>query len=90
MEISRDYVILSWEAPESDGGAPITGYNVEKCDMASGKFVPAGSADSTTYKVKRLFEGAEYNFRVAAENRIGQGDYVVLGSPVVCKLPFGK
>ena len=29
-EVYSDYIVVAWEVPESDGGAPITGYMVER------------------------------------------------------------
>lgn len=64
-------------------------YNIEKCDTSKTTFSSAGTTDNLTFKVKRLFEGSEYKFRVAAENKIGFGEYAESGE-VKCKLPFGK
>lgn len=34
LEVTRQQVHLSWEAPEHDGGSPLTGYQVEKRDVS--------------------------------------------------------
>ena len=90
-EVSKDYVILAWDIPESDGGSPITSYTIEKCDASKGSWFSAGSSekDTLTFKVKKLFEGTDYLFRVAAENKIGLGEFAALTKPVTAKLPFG-
>ncbi len=38
----------------------------------------------------KLFEGNEYKFKVAAENKIGLGPEVETKELVKCKLPYGK
>ena len=91
-DVSRDHVTLTWDAPESDGGAAITSYTIEKCDVSKGSWFSAGTSDNRTltFTARRLFEGTEYSFRVAAENKIGVGEFVALAKPVTAKLPFGK
>ena len=37
----KDFVDLKWEPPKNDGGAPITGYIVEKKEKGTGKWVKA-------------------------------------------------
>ncbi len=32
-EIQKDYIVVSWDESEFDGGSPITGYIVEKQDV---------------------------------------------------------
>lgn len=91
--VSRDNVTLTWEAPECDGGSALTSYVVEKCDAKKSMWFSAGSTENATtrnFKVKKLFEGTDYFFRVAAENKIGVGEFVALPNPVTVKLPFGK
>ncbi len=91
-KVYNDYVSLGWEEPEADGGAPISGYVIEKKDVKQNSWINAGHirADDLKFTVKKLFEGTQYLFRVAAENKIGVGDFVELENPVTAKLPFGK
>ena len=35
-EIRAEYVKLSWEPPEDDGGTPISGYQVRMLDLEAG------------------------------------------------------
>ena len=84
--------MISWDAPKSDGGSPITGYIVEKRDVSRTSYTKAGTVDGKTFtlKVEKLVEGKEYTFQVAAENEIGQSDWAKLDEPVIARLPFGK
>jgi len=91
-EVSKDYVVLSWESPETDGGSPLTGFIVERKDVKKTSWVSAGRCDANTFyfKVTKLIEGNEYEFQVAAENDIGQSDWATLAKPVKAKLGFGN
>ncbi len=40
--------------------------------------------------VHGLTKGNAYLFRVAAENEVGQGDWVETDGPIIAKNPFGK
>jgi len=92
-EIARDYVILAWERPSSDGNEQLLGYEVEK-SMAGGggTYVSAGYVDAGTlsFRVTRLHEGCDYMFRVSAENRVGLSQPATTERPITVKLPFGK
>ena len=61
-------VVLSWDAPPSDGGAPITDYQYRIDE--SGDWIAIGSTD-TTHTVSGMLNGATYVFEVRAVNRIG-------------------
>lgn len=74
-KINKDFVILSWERPSSDGGSPITGYCIEKKERNSLLWVKANESvvKATQYTCTNLIEGLEYTFRVSALNMAGQG-----------------
>ncbi|KAJ8416943.1 hypothetical protein AAFF_G00328210 [Aldrovandia affinis] len=76
---------VSWNPPEKDGGANISGYVVEQRDAHRTGWLPVSeSVTRPTFKFTRLTEGTEYVFRVAATNRFGIG--LFLQSEVVeCK-----
>jgi len=90
--VNKEYVILAWESPESDGGSPLTGFIIERKDVTKTSWVSAGRCDANTFyfKVTKLIEGNEYEFQVAAENDVGQSDWANLGKSVKAKLGFGN
>ena len=69
-----EQVRLAWTAP-SDGGNPITGYQVHVERVDNGSVIhdwgPAGAALEHT--VTGLENGVEYRFRVRAVNQVGPG-----------------
>lgn len=72
----KDHVDLAWTPPKNDGGAPITGYIIEKKDKfgdwEKALEVPGDQLKAT---VPDLIEGQPYQFRVCAVNAAGPGDY---------------
>ena len=63
-------VLLSWDAPASDGGSAITKYQVSQDDGASWTDV---DKETTTHTFTGLTNGTEYTFRVRAVNIKGAG-----------------
>ena len=63
-------VVLSWDAPENDGGAAITDY--EYRINGQNPWISTGSTE-TTHTVTGLDNGTAYTFQVRAVNRIGTG-----------------
>ena len=62
-------VVLSWDAPENDGGAAITDY--EYRINGQNPWISTGSTE-TTHTVTGLVNGTEYTFQVRAVNRVGK------------------
>ena len=62
-------VVLSWDTPESDGGADITDY--EYRINGRNPWISIGSTE-TTHTVTGLDNGTEYTFQVRAVNRVGK------------------
>ncbi|XP_064106043.1 titin-like isoform X2 [Macrobrachium nipponense] len=76
IKVENDALLLHWEAPESDGGTPISGYILERCE-GDGDFwvrVNLVPIKDTEYAVANLIGGREYRFRVSAENAVGVSD----------------
>ena len=83
---------LTWTPPGSDNGSPVTGYHLERRDTAKDRWtkVSRGAVRETTLEVKDLTKDAEYEFRVAAENKAGVGEPSLPSKRAVAKLPYGK
>ena len=91
-DLSRYSVTLTWEPPSSDGGGPIVGYFVEKCDAYSTRWIPVNKAPitGTSYTLRDLTEDAEYQFRVAASNDAGVGPPSDSTGTVAIRDPYSK
>ena len=69
------HVQLLWTAPASDGGAAISGYQIES-STGGGLWAPiaANTATTTTHRtITGLTNGTTYQFRIAAINAAGTG-----------------
>jgi hypothetical protein len=64
-----EQIKLSWSPPSSDGGSPVTGYEV--FSPIEGKWILVGTA--TEYTFTGLTNGTFYTFQVRALNSIGPG-----------------
>ncbi len=86
-DYDKDHVNLKWDKPVKDGGAPITGYIIEKKEKDSPRWVKAlvVDGDSTTAKVPDLVDGETYQFRVKAVNAAGPGEPSDASKPILVK-----
>lgn len=96
VDITKKSCKLKWKKPEDDGGCPITEYEVEKMDVATGKWVrvckvPAkDSIKEPEVDIPNLEPGNEYKFRVTAVNNEGDSDPLTTTKSIIAKNPFGK
>lgn len=68
--ITNNSISLSWDKPEYDGGAKITGYIVERKEIANSCWLKCNFTNllDTFLDVTGLTEGEQYDFRVIAKN----------------------
>ena len=88
-KIRKDSCNLTWTAPATDGGTPITGYIIERRTGSTWialKKQPTG----TQFTVERLTEGNKYEFRVIAENKAGQGKPSGPSQQITTKDPWSE
>lgn len=70
-------VTISWSAP-SNGGAPITGYVIQRYSGGKWRTVATVSASSRSKTFTGLTVGSAYKYRVAAKNAAGTGGSTAL------------
>lgn len=72
-EVGDDFVHLEWEKPESDGGARIQGYWIDKREAGSEVWrrVNVAICPATQINCANLVEGRQYEFRIIAQNEAG-------------------
>lgn len=75
VETDKDHITIKWKAPISNGGSPIVGYEVERRDKATGRWVKLTKSPhpNTQYEDPRVQEGHQYEYRVTAVNAAGPG-----------------
>lgn len=68
---------IIWDKPSLDGGSMVTGYYLERRDKKSLRWVKVykDPISDTKAKVHHLTEGNEYQYRVCAINKAGEGPY---------------
>ncbi len=71
----QGYVNVTWQVPSSDGGSPITGYNVYRKEGASGTYVYIGSVSASQlyYNDTNVQGSTTYYYFITAKNSIGEG-----------------
>lgn len=90
--ITETSATLNWKAPTSDGGSPITNYDIEKREGASGRWTTCNKFDvsETSFTVRDLRAGHEYSFRVTAVNKAGSSKPSVPSETFKAQPPYGK
>ncbi len=90
--IQSTSMTVSWTAPSTDGGSPIIGYIIERCDTSTGRWfrVNKYTVKDLSYTVSDLHEGNEYMYRVSAENAAGASKPSDESAAKIAKPPYGE
>lgn len=91
-EVRADHVKVKWDKPEDNGGTEITGYVLEKMDLDTGRWIPAGEVgpNEKTFTFSGLTPKKKYKFRVKAVNKEGESEPLEVEEAILAKNPYGK
>ncbi|KAK9730490.1 Variant SH3 domain [Popillia japonica] len=89
--IGPNAVVIEWGAPESDGGAPLEGYNIAIRDTKKTMWMEIGRVSKGVQKftIRDLQEDHDYLIRIFARNEIGLSDPLESDEPIKV-LPSGE
>jgi hypothetical protein len=88
-KISSSGCKLNWTASKNSGGLPLE-YLVEKYNVAADSWVKQAITSNTELLVNDLEEGKEYEFRVFAENEIGESEPLTTAKAIVAKNQYSE
>src|SRR5881392_1485788 len=66
-------VTLTWSAPSSNGGSPITNYRIYRGTSSNGETLKATIGNVLTYTDTTVTNGVTYYYQVSALNNVGEG-----------------
>ncbi|KAF4532834.1 hypothetical protein B566_EDAN018931 [Ephemera danica] len=71
----KDHIKIKWSPPISNGGSPILGYDVERRERMTGRWVKLNKdpVRNMEFTDDRVHEGKQYEYRVTAINAAGAG-----------------
>lgn len=87
MDSDKDHIKIKWSSPISNGGSPIIGYDVERRDRATGRWIKVNKdpIPGTEFNDDHVQAGHEYEYRVSAVNAAGVGKPSDTSSAFVAK-----
>lgn len=90
QDVTKNGCKVKWKKPEDDGGVPVTAYQIEKLDKATGRWVPVGRTDGQAeeFDIKGLQEGHDYVFRVKAVNDEGESEPLESDHSICARNPY--
>lgn len=90
-DVKNTTLVLHWTPPEDDGGAEITNYVIQQRQENQAQWVQATKEkiSKTEHKLVKLTKDAVYEFKVAAENKVGTGPFSDPSAPIKMKEVIG-
>lgn len=75
VDADKDHIKIEWTPPISTGGSQILGYDVERRDRATGRWIKLNKEPikPVEYYDDHVAEGHQYEYRVTAINAAGAG-----------------
>lgn len=75
VDSDKDHIKIKWSPPISNGGTPIIGYDIERRDKATGRWIKINKEPTRQceYYDDRVQDGHQYEYRVTAVNAAGPG-----------------
>lgn len=91
-EVRADHAKVKWRRPSDTGGSDLTGYVLEKMDMDTGRWIPAGECgpNDDSFTFKGLTPGKKYKFRVKAVNKEGESEPLETTDAITAKNPYDE
>ncbi|XP_028921933.1 myomesin-1 isoform X2 [Ornithorhynchus anatinus] len=92
LDSNKDYIIISWKQPAVDGGSPILGYFIDKCEVGTSTWSQCNDTPVkfARFPVTGLIEGRSYIFRVRAVNKTGISRPSRVSEPVAALDPADR
>ena len=67
-------LVVTWKAPTSNGGSPVTGYRIYRGTTAGGgAFLVSVAPTTTTFNDAAVTKKVKYFYRITAVNSVGEG-----------------
>lgn len=90
--MTDDSLVLSWDAPERDGGSKIIEYivEIEKIDETTWTQVGTSAGNCTNILVTKLVKDCSYEFRICARNEAGSGPWLETEEKIIAGRQISK
>ncbi|XP_054478598.1 myomesin-1 [Anoplopoma fimbria] len=92
LDANKDYIIVTWKQPAVDGGNPILGYFVDRCEVGTNHWIQCNDTPVkfARFPITGLVEGRSYMFRVRAVNMSGMSRPSRVSEPVAAMDPADR